>query len=112
MINEALIRTKIDAIQVDLGRLTEYAVLSFDESGSVDMAAPLDYRETFIKLGEFGVLSQPFAERIAKSAGFRNAIVHGYNNLDKQLVFTTIGEAIGQYTKYCGYLLAYLKKSN
>ncbi len=142
MINETLLRTKIDAIQTDLARLAEYAELSFDEgakdwktysvvklllmeiigraidcnqhiiaeNASVEVAAPLDYRETFLKLAELNVLPAGFAETIAKSAGFRNAIVHGYNNLDKQLVFITIGEAIRQYTNYCGHILTYIKK--
>ena len=72
--------------------------------------APLTYKETFLKLGELKVLPKDLAEKIAKSAGFRNAIVHDYNNLDKQTVFKTVGEAIEQYGQYCQYVLDFLEK--
>lgn len=74
------------------------------------ISAPLDYTETFLKLGEIGVLPIDFTNKIAKSAGFRNAIVHGYNRIDKSLVFQTVGMAIEQYAKYCGYIQKFLKK--
>lgn len=74
------------------------------------VSAPLDYTETFLKLGELGVLPKSFTERIAKSAGFRNAIVHGYNKIDKSVVYKTVGVAIKQYTQYCRYILKFLEK--
>jgi len=70
----------------------------------------LKYRETFLELGELGVLPKKFAQEISKSAGFRNALVHDYNNLEDYLVYKSIGDAISQYTKYCDYILKYLKK--
>src|SRR3989344_9540205 len=111
MLNQNLIKTKIEYIQRDLGRLQEYSKLTFNqvakdwhsysvvklllmeiigraidinqhiiaETASTQVAAPLDYRQTFIKLGELEVLPQEFAQEIAQSAGFRNAVVHGYN---------------------------------
>ncbi|TET07726.1 DUF86 domain-containing protein, partial [Candidatus Aerophobetes bacterium] len=49
-----------------------------------------------------------FAQEIAKSAGFRNAIVHEYNEIDKNIVYQTVGEAIKQYPEYCQYILNFL----
>ncbi len=72
--------------------------------------APYDYRETFLALSELKVLPNNFAKEIAKSAGFRNAIVHEYNNLDKEIIYKTVGEAIKQYSDYCGYVLTFIKK--
>lgn len=74
------------------------------------VSAPLDYTETFLKLGEIGVMPADFAKEIAKSAGFRNVIVHGYNRIDESLVFQTVGMAIEQYVKYCGYIQKFLEK--
>lgn len=54
---------------------------------SIKVAAPLDYKETFLKLAELGVLPRKFAKQIAKSAGFRNVLVHEYNNIDEQIVY-------------------------
>lgn len=72
---------------------------------------PLSYHETFLMLIELKVLPKEFGEKIAESAGFRNAIVHMYNNLDKQTVYKTIGEAINQYSQYCRYILDFLEKN-
>ena len=68
---------------------------------------PKTYRETFVKLAELGVLPDDFAKEIARSAGFRNAIVHEYNNLDKEIVYKTVGDAINQYSRYCGYIFEF-----
>lgn len=72
--------------------------------------APLDYTETFLKLGELGVLSVDFANQIAKSAGFRNAVVHGYNNLDQITVYRSVKDALQEYSRFCGDILRFLEK--
>lgn len=69
---------------------------------------PLSYTETFLKLAELNVLPEKFAQRIAKSAGFRNAIVHGYNNLDEKTVYHSVREAIKEYSRYCDDILKFL----
>ncbi|MBU1729984.1 DUF86 domain-containing protein [Patescibacteria group bacterium] len=71
--------------------------------------SPKDYRETFLQLKELKILPADFAKKIANSAGFRNAIVHEYNNLDKNIVYKTVGEAIKQYNDYCNYILEFLE---
>lgn len=75
------------------------------ELGGPGTKAPRDYRETFLGLVELKVLPQEFAQEIAKSAGFRNAIVHEYNEIDKNIVYQTVGEAVKQYAEYCRYIL-------
>lgn len=70
---------------------------------------PKTYRETFLYLYKINVLPKDFADEISGSAGFRNAIVHQYNNLDKFTVYKTIGDAVRQYAKYCGFILKFLK---
>ncbi len=78
------------------------------ELGGPGTKAPRDYRETFLGLVELKALPQGFAQEIAKSAGFRNAIVHEYNEMNKNVVYRTVGEAIKQYTEYCQYILNFL----
>jgi len=72
---------------------------------------PKSYKESFLLLAELGVLPEKFAREIAKSAGFRNAIVHEYNNIDKEIVYQTVGQAIDQYKSYCKYILKFLEKA-
>ncbi len=82
------------------------------ENAVVTESAPLTYSETFSYLGKSGVLPTDFAKEISKSAGFRNAIVHDYNNLDKGIVYRSVGEAIDQYAEYCKHILKFLKEKN
>ena len=71
---------------------------------------PKTYRETFLILGELGVFPEDFSLQISRSAGFRNAIVHEYNNLDKGIVYSTVAQAVDQYKNYCQYILGFLEK--
>ena len=73
-----------------------------------NLPVPATYRDTFLALDQIGALPPEFAQEIAKSAGFRNAIVHEYNNLDKSAVYQTVGQAIDQYKAYCGYIMKYI----
>ena len=80
------------------------------KKAGLEKGLQLKYRETFLELGELGVLPKKFAQVISKSAGLRNALVHDYDNLEDYIVYKSIGNAIPQYTKYCDYILKYLKK--
>lgn len=71
---------------------------------------PLKYRETFLAMGDLKILPKSFAQQIAASAGFRNALVHDYNDIDRHIVYKTVDEAIDQYLKYCDYIMKFLKK--
>lgn len=82
------------------------------ELAGPETMAPLDYTQTFLRLGELKVLPKNFAEQISKSAGFRNAIVHGYNDLDEQIIYHSVGDALREYTQYCGHILRFLKKTS
>lgn len=78
--------------------------------GSYQNLSPKDYTETFLYMAKLKVLPESFAKKIAASAGFRNAIVHDYDNLDERIVYKTVGEAIKQYSDYCKYILKFLDK--
>ena len=77
------------------------------ELGS-EMPFPRTYRETFLRLANFGVYDETFAEQIAPSAGFRNALVHDYDMLDEATLTKNIGEAITDYNEYCRSVLDFL----
>ncbi len=79
--------------------------------GKPEIDVPKSYEETFLAMGDMEILPKDFAKKIAKSAGFRNAIVHEYNNLDKMIIYKSVGEAIEQYNQYCGYIIKFLEKN-
>lgn len=98
-------------LQKIIGRGIDINFHLIEELTKPKMETPLDYKETFLKLGEIGVLPEDFAEEIAKSAGFRNVLVHDYNKIDERIVYRSIDEAIGEYTRYCDYILKFLERA-
>lgn len=70
---------------------------------------PLDYKETFLKLSEFGIYGRDFAESISQSVGIRNKLVHDYDKMDKEKIYASIGDCLKDYTNYCEYIVKFLK---
>ena len=48
---------------------------------------PGTYRETFLVLGKFGIISEDLAKELSRLAGFRNILVHEYTTLDLHRVY-------------------------
>lgn len=93
-----------------IGRAIDINAHIIAEEGTLKDPAPASAHETFVRLGVMGILPDNFAAAISRSAGFRNRIVHEYNDLEKNKVYETVDEALEQYTRYCGHLLEYLKE--
>lgn len=70
---------------------------------------PADYYTSFIKLSEYQIVNQKFAEEIAPSAGLRNRLVHEYEEIDDQIVYKSIQKTIESYKKYIKKIENYLK---
>jgi len=95
-----------------IGRAIDINEHLISEMAQPQMEAPKTYRDTFLLLGDLNILQKDFAGEVSKSAGFRNAIVHEYNNLDENIIYKTVGEAINQYAKYCNYILEFIEKES
>lgn len=54
--------------------------------------APASQRESFELLGDSGVLTDTLASELAKMAGFRNILVHGYAEVDNVSVLQIMRE--------------------
>lgn len=93
-----------------IGRAIDINQHLLAELGGKNMPPPKDYTETFLLLRSLKVLPEPFIVEIAQSAGFRNRIIHEYNDIDKNLVYQTVGEALDQYAFYCKYILEFLER--
>lgn len=91
-----------------IGRAIDINEHLIAEKGGEKLKSPMKYRETFLCLAKMGVLPEDFAQEIAKSAGFRNAIVHDYNNIDKYITYQSVKDAIAQYAQYCDYILKFI----
>ena len=62
--------------------------------------APATRRASFYEMAALGILDAETAERLARSVGLRNRLVHDYDVLDNQLVYAAIREALEQYAAY------------
>lgn len=70
--------------------------------------SPVDYFQSFIALGRWGVVPIDLAERLAPSAGLRNRLVHEYEEIDDRIVLEAIGEARSGFAAYVAEVERYL----
>ncbi len=54
-------------------------------------------KESFLKMGEFGVIEKNLAIELSKSASMRNILVHQYLEIDQHIVFICINKALNEY---------------
>ncbi|MHB1275951.1 MAG: type VII toxin-antitoxin system HepT family RNase toxin [Candidatus Humimicrobiaceae bacterium] len=66
------------------------------------------YEDTFHILAKLNVYPEKFSKKIAPSAGLRNRLVHEYNDTQDEIIYSSVAEAIAQYTEYCNYILKYI----
>lgn len=56
-----------------------------------------DHATALDRLAEMGVLPSDFVRRFRSVAGFRNVLVHGYLELDLELVARLLAEGLGDF---------------
>ena len=78
------------------------------EQATAETSLPKDYRETFLRLVELKIYPIDFAENIAKSVGTRNLLVHEYNKIDYERVYSSIKDCLKDYHIYINYILKYI----
>jgi uncharacterized protein YutE (UPF0331/DUF86 family) len=66
------------------------------------------YQDTFLRLGDLGVLSPDLARQIAPSAGFRNVLVHEYDEVDPAKVYQSMADALVQYSQYTDAIIRFV----
>lgn len=68
-----------------------------------------DYFNSFVDLGESGVLTPDFALRIAPSTGLRNRLVHEYEKINDEIVYQSIEKMVRIYTEYLQAINQYIQ---
>lgn len=61
---------------------------------------PPDYRASFLAAARLGLIPADLAERLAPSAGLRNALVHDYADIDDARVHAAIGLVLEGFRDY------------
>ena len=96
-------RIVMRAIDVNTHLIAELA------TGSEEKTTRLTYRDTFLALVDLDVYPSDLAERLARSAGFRNLLVHDYNDLDRSIIFGAIGSSLEDYSQYVEHVGAFVE---
>ena len=82
------------------------------ELATLETSAPLTYADTFLRLADLGVYPKEFASEILKSAGTRNKLIHEYDTTDPDKIYSSIGDCLRDYHKYCEYILKFTEKAD
>jgi uncharacterized protein YutE (UPF0331/DUF86 family) len=67
-----------------------------------------DYASAIDELGRLGVLSRDFVAEFRSVAGFRNVLVHGYLDVDLDVLHALLHDRIGDFESFAAHIEAYL----
>lgn len=71
--------------------------------------APSSYGDCFLLLADSGILSGELAMRLARMAGFRNLLVHGYAKVDDRRLLHAMRHDLGDVEEYLAQIEVFLK---
>lgn len=71
---------------------------------------PEDYRVSFVRASEAGLISGDLADKLKGSAGMRNILVHEYMDIDDEKVYNVIPLAIKDYKEYLKQVEEFIEK--
>jgi uncharacterized protein YutE (UPF0331/DUF86 family) len=67
-----------------------------------------DYASAIDELGRLGVLSHDFAREFRSVAGFRNVLVHGYLDVDLEVVHTLLKDRLRDFEAFAVHIENFL----
>lgn len=76
------------------------------------LGKPEDYRQVLVLLGQNHILPMDFVDRIIGMAGYRNRLVHLYNEVSEEEIYRVIQENLDDIKDYAMFILKYIKESN
>jgi len=72
---------------------------------------PEEYRSVFLTLGRHGIIPKDFAEEFSFAAGFRNVLVHIYDEVDVDLLHVFLTERLDDFDEFARYIAEYIGKN-
>lgn len=73
---------------------------------------PEDYRSVFLILGKQGIIPMDFAEDFSVAAGFRNVLVHIYEEVDSSLLDVFLNERLDDFDKFARHIATYISNNS
>ncbi|GAB6063266.1 type VII toxin-antitoxin system HepT family RNase toxin [Deferrisoma palaeochoriense] len=71
---------------------------------------PKGYADLFTVLGENGVLPPERVPEFQKMAGFRNLLVHRYEQVDDEIVYGVFRKRLGTYEEFARYVADWARR--
>ena len=68
-----------------------------------------DYASAIDELGRLGVLDHSFAQEFRNVAGFRNVLVHGYLDVDLEVLHKLLHDRLGDFESFAAHVESYLE---
>ena len=100
---------KQDAIAVNLQRAAEQVLdLANHVIKQKKLGLPKESRESFDILFRAGVIPGELAEKLKGMVGFRNVLVHQYEDLDIKIMVNVIEHHLGDLVNFTDYVLKYM----
>ncbi len=75
-----------------------------------ELRSPDDYRDVFAVLAEEKILAHPMTETMQRMVGFRNVVVHLYEDIDLPTVFAAATTRLGDFDMFVKEILRYVRK--
>jgi uncharacterized protein YutE (UPF0331/DUF86 family) len=101
---------KQDAIAVNLQRAVEQAIdLANHVIRKKKLGLPKESRESFQILGEAGVIPHGLADKLKGMVGFRNILVHQYEDLDVKIMVDVIEHHLEELVDFTNHIVEYMR---
>jgi uncharacterized protein YutE (UPF0331/DUF86 family) len=68
-----------------------------------------DYASAIDELGRLDVLDHDFVREFRNVAGFRNVLVHGYLDVDLDVLYTLLHDRLGDFESFAARIETYLE---
>lgn len=75
----------------------------------IEGSPPPDYRSSFAAMARCGAISVDLADRLAPSAGLRNALTHDYADIDDERVHASIPFVLAGFREFAVSVVAWLE---
>jgi len=97
--------THLDALVLNIERACQAAIdLAMHVVSESHLGVPQSSAEAFILLKKAGRLDTDLAQRMTKMAGFRNIVIHQYQDLDTEVVHHIMQQGWEDLVAFCSSL--------
>ncbi|MCG8461339.1 MAG: DUF86 domain-containing protein [Holophagales bacterium] len=99
-------RDRRDIVELNLQRATQSAIsLAHHVASTEGWGLPARASEVFDVLAERGILSADLADRLKRMVGFRNVLVHRYEEVDPAIVESILEHHLGDLESFAAAIL-------